>query len=114
MDYDEAYQALEEFVNSEQYAEFEEEISSTADLHPDVEIFEDRAVFYVQVVNDSAFADQTYERKVLAEYRDGEIGPVPFTESELEPQLQGGGEVTIDESVLEPREINFPEQSKAR
>lgn len=54
MDYDEAYQALEEFVNSEQYAEFEEEISSTADLHPDVEIFDDRAVFYVQVVKDSA------------------------------------------------------------
>lgn len=114
MDYGEAYEALEEFVNSDQYAEFKDEISSFEEIHPEVEVMDDRAVFYVQIVNDSRFTDNNYERRVLAEYRDGETGPVPFTEGELEQRLQGGGEVVIDDSVLEPRDINFPGQSKAR
>lgn len=113
MDYGEAYEALEEFVESESYGEFEENVSDLADIHPDVEVFGDRAVFYVQIEN-SSLARDDYERRVLAEYREGEIGPVPFTEGELEQRLQGGGEVTIDETVLEPKSINFPEQRKAR
>ncbi|MFB6175027.1 MAG: hypothetical protein ABEJ87_03540 [Candidatus Nanohalobium sp.] len=113
MDYSEAYQALEEFVNSEKYQSFEEELGS-ADVHPETEVIGDRAIFYVQIEDNSALSDTTYERKVLAEYRDGSIGPIPLTEEELEEGLQGRGDVTIDESLLEPRDINFPEQRKAR
>lgn len=113
MNYEEAYKALEEFVNSERYDKFQEGLSDLADVHPDVEILNDRAIFYVQIEKNSAFADNRYERRVLAEYREGETGPVPFNEEELEQMLQGGGELTIDESALEPKEINFPEQRKA-
>lgn len=107
MDYGEAYDALEEFVNSSRYEEFTDELSGNTEVTPDVETMGDRAVFYVQVYD--SFNDQ-FERKVLAEYREGEIGPVPFSEGELEGTLQGRGEVEIDESVLEPRDINFSEQ----
>ncbi|MFB6115681.1 MAG: hypothetical protein ABEK04_05365 [Candidatus Nanohalobium sp.] len=111
MDYDEAYDALEDFVTSEGYEEFVDDLPSTAEVNPDLETFGDRAVFYVQV--EDSFKGE-YERKVLAEYRDGEIGPVPFDEEELAEGLQGRGEIKIDESILEPRDINFPGQRKAR
>lgn len=107
MDYSEAYEALEEFVNSERYEQFTEELSGNTELTPDVEPMGDRALFYVQVHD--TFNNE-YQRKVLAEYRDGEIGPVPFDEKQLEKTLQGRGEIEIDESVLEPKAINFTEQ----
>jgi hypothetical protein len=111
MDYGEAYDALEEFVNSDKYQEFSENLSGNNELTPDLEVFTDRAVFYVQVYD--TFNDE-FERKVLAEYREGELGPVPFTEEQLDETLQGRGEIEIDESVLEPRDINFSEQRHAR
>lgn len=111
MDYGEAYSALEEFVETEAYKEFEEELGVSEDAFPDVETFDDRAIIYVQV--EDSFNGE-YERKVLAEYRNGEFGPVPFDEEILESRLQGGGDVNIDESLLEPKDINFPEQRKAR
>lgn len=111
MDYGEAYEALEEFVNSDKYEEFTEGLSGNAEVTPDVEHMGDRAVFYVQVYD--SFNDE-FERKVLAEYRNGELGPVPFTEQQLETGLQGQGEIEIDEKVLEPRDINFSEQRGLR
>lgn len=111
MDYNEAYEALEEFVNSEKYEEFTNELSRNSKVTPELETVGDRAIFYAQVYD--SFNDK-FERKVFAEYREGETGPVPFTEEELETNLQGRGEVEIDESVLEPRDINFPEQRNAR
>lgn len=111
MDYGEAYDALEEFVNSESYEEFTDKLSGNTEVTPDLETMGDRAIFYVQVYDD--FNDE-FERKVLAEYRDGEVGPVPFDEEVLETRLQGRGEIEIDETVLEPKDINFPEQRRAR
>lgn len=107
MDYDEAYSALEEFVETDAYQEFEEALGVSEDAFPDVETFEDRAIIYAQV--EDSFNNE-YERKVLAEYRNGEFGPVPFDEEVLESRLQGRGDIDIDESLLEPKDINFPGQ----
>lgn len=107
MEYGEAYEALEELVDSERYEELRDEAPSNSRLTPDVEVFDDRAVFYVQVADE--FSGE-YERKVLGEYREGELTPVQFDEAFLERELQGRGEVEIDETLLEPREVNFSEQ----
>lgn len=108
MDYNEAYEALEDFTNSERYDEFVDNIPDTKKVTPDLEHLGDRAVFYVQI--EDSFSGE-YERKVLGEYRDGQkgLGPVPLDEQSLEGRLQGRGEVTIDESLLEPKDINFSE-----
>lgn len=107
MEYGEAYEALKELVESEKYDELRDETSKNSSLTPDVEVFADRAVFYVQVADE--FRGE-YERKVLGEYREGELTPVQFDEALLERQLQGRGEVEIDETMLEPRDVNFSEQ----
>ena len=107
MEYGEAYEALKELVESEKYDELRDETSKNSSLTPDVEVFDDRAVFYVQVADE--FRGE-YERKVLGEYREGELTPVQFDEAFLEKRLQGRGEVEIDETMLEPRDVNFSEQ----
>ena len=109
MDYGEAYNALEELVETDRYQDFADEMPRTADLTPEVEVFGDRAIFYVQV------ADQfrgEYERKVIGEYRNGELGPVPFEKDFLERNLRNTGEVEIDETLLEPRNLHIPRQRK--
>lgn len=107
MEYGEAYEALKDLVDSEKYGEFKDQTSKNSRLTPDVEVFNDRAVFYVQVADE--FRGE-YERKVLGEYREGELTPVQFDEAFLEKRLQGRGEVEIDETLLEPRDVNFAEQ----
>jgi len=109
MDYNEAYEALEELTSSEKYQDLVENIPGTKQVRPDLQTFGDRAVFYIQI--EDSFREE-YERKILGEYRDGqeELGPVPFDEEFLEGQLQGRGEIKIDQSLLEPRDINYSEQ----
>lgn len=105
MEFPEAHDALEELVGRDEYEEVLEDIPEYADVTPAVEHLNDRAILYIQI---SHHGD--HERKVLAEYQNGDFQPVSQYTQPLENILNGAGEVEIDGTLLEPRKINFPEQ----
>lgn len=109
MEYLEVEKAFQEFIDCEEFDELEDEYSGAGRSEPNIEYLGDRAIFYLQIENN--FRNQEFSRVALAEYREGEEYPVPFSEDELEGLLNGTGDVIIDDSLVEDREINYPEQS---
>lgn len=109
MEYLEAEKAFQEFIDREEFDELEDEYSGAGISKPNIEYLGDRAIFYLQIENN--FSDQEFSRVALAEYRDGEEYPVPFSEDQLEGVLDGTGDVVIDDSLVSEREINYPEQT---
>lgn len=109
MEYLEAEKAFQEFIDREEFDELEDEYSGAGISNPNIEYLGDRAIFYLQIENN--FSDQEFSRVALAEYRDGEEYPVPFSEDQLEGVLDGTGDVVIDDSLVSEREINYPEQT---
>lgn len=108
MEYVEVEQAFEEFIGQDEFKELRDNLSGSGRANPMIQYMEERAIFYLQV--EDSLSDEEYSRVALAEYREGEEYPVPFSEDELENMLDGTGEVTIDDSLVDQREINYPEQ----
>lgn len=107
MDYEESYEALNDIVDKDGFEELVDELSGTGTASPEVQELGDRAILYLQVSEDFS---QDFQRIALAEYRDGEYNPVPFEAGELEGLLDGRGEVDIDETLVEKRDINYSQQ----
>lgn len=108
MEYTEAREALQEFIDQDEFEELEDDLTGAGRSQPRLQHLGDRAIFYLQIEN--SFSDEEYSRVALAEYRDGEEYPVPFSEDDLAGLLDGTGKVTVDESLVDGRDVNYTEQ----
>lgn len=107
-----ALEELDELTDTQDYQDLVEDVTLRGDtVTPDAVSLGDRAILYLQV-----HSKRGEQRYVIGEYRqeDEDLGPVPLNQEQLENTLDGAGPVEIREDLLEPREINYRQQTQYR